>query len=127
MRTLTSKRTVLTAGGSALLLLSFHASAQPQSATRCADLVRVKIAPTDIGLPSGGEALVDFRPRLNAIRARTLVVWGREDRLIPMSHLDHAHAIPNVRTHTFEDCGHIPQVEMSEAFNNLLLEFLTSP
>src|SRR5262245_32022643 len=74
-----------------------------------------------------GEALVDFQPRLNAIRARTLVVWGREDRLIPVSHLDHVQAIPNVRTHIFEDCGHIPQVEMSEAFNNLLMEFLTSP
>jgi pyruvate dehydrogenase E2 component (dihydrolipoamide acetyltransferase) len=78
-------------------------------------------------LVRGGEALVDFRPRLNAIRARTLVMWGREDRLIPVSHLDHAHAIPNVRTHIFENCGHIPQVEMSEVFNNLLFEFLTSP
>ena len=78
-------------------------------------------------LVRGSEALVDFRPRLNAIRARTLVMWGGEDRLIPVSHLDHAHAIPDVRTHIFENCGHIPQVEMSEAFNNLLFEFLTSP
>jgi pyruvate dehydrogenase E2 component (dihydrolipoamide acetyltransferase) len=78
-------------------------------------------------LVRGGEALVDFRPRLRDIRAPTLVVWGREDRLIPSSHIESAAAIPNVRTHVFEGCGHIPQVEMAEPFNNLLFEFLTSP
>lgn len=83
----------------------------------------------DVGsqLFRGDDALVDFRPRLSSIRARTLVVWGREDRVIPVSHLEAARAIPNVRTHVFDGCGHVPHFELSEAFNMLLFEFLTSP
>lgn len=57
MRTLTSKWTVLTAGCGALLLLSFHALAQPQSAARCTDLARLKVAPGEIGLPSSGASI----------------------------------------------------------------------
>jgi pimeloyl-ACP methyl ester carboxylesterase len=73
------------------------------------------------------EFLVDFRSRLAEIGARTLVVWGREDRVVPVSHLNAASDMPRVQTHIFESCGHVPHFEVSEAFNTLLFEFLTSP
>lgn len=83
----------------------------------------------DVGsqLFRGDDTLVDFRPRLPGVRARTLVVWGREDRVIPVRHLEAARAIPDVRTHVFDACGHVPHFEQSEGFNTLLFEFLTSP
>jgi 4,5:9,10-diseco-3-hydroxy-5,9,17-trioxoandrosta-1(10),2-diene-4-oate hydrolase len=70
---------------------------------------------------------VDFLPRLPSVRARTLVVWGREDRVLPAAHAENARAIPGARIHIFDGCGHVPQLEAAEAFNMLLFEFLTNP
>lgn len=75
-------------------------------------------------LSDGTRALVDFRPRLKEIAAPTLVVWGKEDRLIPAQHAEAARAIPNVRIHLFDKCGHLPQLEHAQAFNALVTGFL---
>jgi 4,5:9,10-diseco-3-hydroxy-5,9,17-trioxoandrosta-1(10),2-diene-4-oate hydrolase len=63
--------------------------------------------------------------RLNTITAPTLVVWGKEDRIIPVAHARVAAAkIPGARLEIFDRCGHMPQLEHSDKFNKLVLDFL---
>lgn len=66
-----------------------------------------------------------FLEHLHKITAPTLVVWGQQDKIIPV---DLAHVaekrIPNAKLHIFDPCGHFPQIERSEEFNNLVLDFL---
>ncbi len=55
--------------------------------------------------------------QLKTIRTPTLVVWGREDRLIPLADGRHvASQIPGARSVIIGDCGHIPSVEQPRAF-----------
>jgi len=63
--------------------------------------------------------------RLGTITAPTLVVWGRQDRIIPVAHAQIAmDKIPGARLEIFDRCGHMPQLEHPEEFNKLVLEFL---
>jgi 4,5:9,10-diseco-3-hydroxy-5,9,17-trioxoandrosta-1(10),2-diene-4-oate hydrolase len=66
-----------------------------------------------------------IRKRLGTITAPTLVLWGRQDRILPVRHgIDAAEKIPGARLHIFEHCGHMPNIEYPEEFNRLLVEFL---
>ena len=59
------------------------------------------------------------------ITAPTLILWGRRDRVIPVSHAQRAHeAIPGSEVVIFEDCGHCPQLEIPERFTAEVLRFL---
>jgi len=63
--------------------------------------------------------------RLNTLKAPTLVVWGRQDRIIPVSHARIAAGkIPGARLELFDACGHMPMLEYPEKFNRLVLDFL---
>jgi 4,5:9,10-diseco-3-hydroxy-5,9,17-trioxoandrosta-1(10),2-diene-4-oate hydrolase len=68
-----------------------------------------------------------IRDNLHAISAPTLIIWGRQDRILPVAH---AHAarerIPSARLRVLDSCGHLPQLECPEAFNALVSEFLAS-
>lgn len=70
---------------------------------------------------------VDFRPRFKELRLPVLVVWGREDHILPARHADAAHAMPNARIHIFDRCGHLPQLEYAAEFNSLVTRFLRQP
>jgi pimeloyl-ACP methyl ester carboxylesterase len=62
------------------------------------------------------------------IRARTLIVWGREDRVNPLEiGLQLLRDIPDSRLHVFRQCGHWAQVEHQDEFNRIALEFLAAP
>jgi pimeloyl-ACP methyl ester carboxylesterase len=69
--------------------------------------------------------------RLDRIVASTLIVWGGQDRLIPLAHGErYAARIPAARLEVIEDCGHFPVLEQPEAVYRLLVDFLgvaTSP
>jgi pimeloyl-ACP methyl ester carboxylesterase len=63
--------------------------------------------------------------RLNTINAPTLVVWGRDDRIIPVAHAQIAvDKVPGARLEIFDHCGHMPQLEQPDRFNKLVLDFL---
>ena len=65
--------------------------------------------------------------RLASITNPVLVIWGRQDRVIPAAHADvAAKGLPNVRVQLFDNCGHLPMLEHPDAFNALLLDFLGS-
>lgn len=63
--------------------------------------------------------------RIDTIRSPTLVVWGREDPVFPLIHARLAQEmIPGAILHIFEGCGHCPQLERAEAFNDLVADFV---
>jgi len=54
-----------------------------------------------------------------------LVVWGRQDRVLPVEHVAEAeNVMPQARIELIDDCGHLPQVERTDAFLAALLPFL---
>lgn len=72
-------------------------------------------------------ALDQIRDSARAIRVPTLIVWGKQDRVVPVSHAHIARkSIPNARVHIFDRCGHAPMLEKPEEFNRLVAEFVTS-
>jgi pimeloyl-ACP methyl ester carboxylesterase len=74
------------------------------------------------------EALIgyDFRERLGRIGCPTLIVWGREDALVPVRDAaEFERSIPRSRTVVLDDTGHVPMIERPETFNRLLVEFLS--
>jgi 2-hydroxy-6-oxonona-2,4-dienedioate hydrolase len=65
--------------------------------------------------------------KLGAIKAPTLVVWGREDGLIPLSAGQMlVTEIVGSQTVILDHCGHVPQIECAVPFNTALLKFLAS-
>jgi pimeloyl-ACP methyl ester carboxylesterase len=63
-----------------------------------------------------------------AIRAPTLIVWGRHDRLVHHSvGRRAARAIPGARLLILSDCGHVAQLEAPERVAGAWLEFTTDP
>jgi pimeloyl-ACP methyl ester carboxylesterase len=74
------------------------------------------------------DAMVTPDHEIAALPHRTLVVHGRDDRVIPLANALHLLAtLPDVRLHVFGRCGHWTQIEHADAFNRLVLDFLTSP
>ena len=67
----------------------------------------------------------DYRDRLSQISCPTLVIWGREDVLVPARDADeYAQTIPGARKVVFDDTGHSPMMERPQTFNDCLAEFL---
>ena len=67
----------------------------------------------------------DLSPRLGEIGADTLVIWGRDDRFVPLDHgIKLVWALPNAQLHIFSKCGHWAQWEHADPFNRLVLDFL---
>ena len=62
---------------------------------------------------------------LTTIIAPTFILWGQQDRILPVAYAHVAEKkIPNVQLHIFDPCGHFPQLECPEEFNSLVLKFL---
>lgn len=79
-------------------------------------------------------ARVGWQPRLfdphlhkwlHRIDVPTLVIWGADDRIVPVAHsVEFTSRIPGAREATIPACGHVPQVERQDAFVELLETFL---
>jgi pimeloyl-ACP methyl ester carboxylesterase len=64
--------------------------------------------------------------RLRRVTAPTLVLWGRQDGLVPLVYAERwRDLIPNATLRVLEDCGHLPPIECPERFATAVLEFLT--
>lgn len=71
------------------------------------------------------EALAHPEEAIRGMTAPTLVVHGRDDKVIPLStSLTLLDWIDNSRLHVFGRCGHWTQIEHAAAFNELVLDFL---
>ncbi|HEX2574871.1 MAG TPA: alpha/beta fold hydrolase [Aquihabitans sp.] len=57
----------------------------------------------------------------------TMIVWGDNDRIIPVRHAHEAHAaVPQSRLEVFEGCGHFVHAEEPARFARLLRDFLAT-
>jgi pimeloyl-ACP methyl ester carboxylesterase len=73
----------------------------------------------------GVDALAAYEDRLSDIQAPTLIIHGREDRVIPMqTSLTLLNLLPNAQLHIFGHCGHWTQIEHKVAFNHIVGDFL---
>ena len=73
------------------------------------------------------DAMVTPDEEIAALPHRTLVVHGREDRIIPLDNALHLlRTVPDVQLHVFGRCGHWTQIEHADEFNRLVLDFVTS-
>jgi pimeloyl-ACP methyl ester carboxylesterase len=63
--------------------------------------------------------------KVKTIKAPTLVIWGKEDKLNPLAMGEaFAQDISGAQKVIIEQCGHVPQIEKAPAFNSALLKFL---
>ncbi len=86
-----------------------HTAAQPDSAAAFVKAARSLMA------------TLAFRRRVEkmeqTIRAPALIVHGAQDRLVSLAAIEHLHRVrPDWDLHVFEDAGHVPQLEVPEAF-----------
>ena len=59
------------------------------------------------------------------IEHETLIIHGRDDRIIPVSVSEHLfRCIKNSQLHIFGNCGHWTQIEHNRRFNQLVSDFL---
>jgi 4,5:9,10-diseco-3-hydroxy-5,9,17-trioxoandrosta-1(10),2-diene-4-oate hydrolase len=72
------------------------------------------------------DALQNTMFNLDKITAPTLIIWGKQDAVLPVKHAYFAkERIPNAHLHIFEQCGHMPNFEKPEEFNRVVSEFLS--
>jgi len=63
--------------------------------------------------------------RLRTIKAKTLVIWGKDDRLIPVKYCEpFITKMDNCRLLIIEKCGHRPHAEKPDLFNRAVIDFL---
>jgi pimeloyl-ACP methyl ester carboxylesterase len=56
-----------------------------------------------------------------------LVIWGKQDRLIPAAYAAPLQAeFPHAALQLLDDCGHVPMADCPEAFDRELAEFLAA-
>jgi pimeloyl-ACP methyl ester carboxylesterase len=71
------------------------------------------------------EVLMDTHEKIKRIKAPTLVVWGRQDKFLPISHLAaFQELMPTAEPIIMERCGHVPMIEFPKAFSQRVLSFL---
>ncbi len=78
-------------------------------------------------LPALGALIgYSFRDRLPQIEVPVLIVWGRQDLLVPVGDAERFEALigPNAQKVIFEDTGHLAMLERPGRFNELLAGFI---
>jgi pimeloyl-ACP methyl ester carboxylesterase len=86
-------------------------------------------------MPHWDEALRSFtrsggypslRHRLGEVQQPTLIVWGRQDRILgTRSATTFQRLLPNARLSWIEDCGHVPHLEQPKSVGMAIYQFLT--
>jgi len=71
------------------------------------------------------DAMASPEMAIRALPHETLIVHGREDRVIPLQNsLTLAQWIPNSQLHVYGHCGHWTQIEHAARFARLVGDFL---
>ena len=66
--------------------------------------------------------------KLGTLNKPVLLIWGRQDRVIPFSdHEQVLSAVPGVQFHAIDQAGHLPHYEQADQVNKLLADFLSTP
>jgi pimeloyl-ACP methyl ester carboxylesterase len=76
-----------------------------------------------LGNPALGTERLD--ERLASIKVPTLVVWGKQDKLLPIASGErYAAGIAGAKLVSFDKCGHVPPIEKTEEFLAAVTGFL---
>ncbi len=66
-----------------------------------------------------------FYERLSQLQPPAMFVWGDEDPLVPLAFCVHVtESLPDARQVVLNECGHVPQVELPEDTNGLIVDFM---
>jgi pimeloyl-ACP methyl ester carboxylesterase len=103
-------------------------------------LFPVKPTPEEVELSENSQIMARFlgwKPymhnpklihRLRRVKSPTLVVWGKQDRLVPLAHGEaYRNGIRGAELKVIDRCGHAPQLERPAEFVALVEEFLARP
>ncbi|MQF70046.1 alpha/beta hydrolase [SAR202 cluster bacterium AD-804-J14_MRT_500m] len=64
---------------------------------------------------------------LGRVKLPTLIIWGRQDAIIPLNSADLYHKmLVNSTLHVIDDCGHLPHIERPDQFLTTVLRFLST-
>ena len=64
--------------------------------------------------------------RASQIRQETLIIWGRDDRMLPYEQAHFAfRQLPKAELHAFSRCGHWAMIEQKDKFERLVIDFFT--
>ena len=98
-----------------LVRVRYEASVRTNDAYR-AMFVDARQAMKDLGITGD---------RVRAISTPTLLVHGREDKVVPVEVAwNMVRLLPDADLHVFARCGHWTQLERADAFNDLVAGFL---
>jgi pimeloyl-ACP methyl ester carboxylesterase len=87
--------------------------------------LRLRAAFTITKMQEAGERGSLSEQEVRAVKAPTLVVWGKYDELANPAGADRLEkTIPGARKVIIDNCGHMPQLERADEFNRLVREFL---
>ena len=63
--------------------------------------------------------------KLQSIITPTLIIWGSDDPVIPIVHLDEfVSSIKNCKFYQMNGCGHTPYVQDPTTFSSVVFDFL---
>jgi 2-hydroxy-6-oxonona-2,4-dienedioate hydrolase len=98
------------------MVISYQAAATVQA-----------LGETGAEAPGGSTAAIHnlFLEHLHDIKAPTLIVWGRDDRIIPVGNGAYLHAaISGSKLVVIPECGHGPALEQPEAWRDAVVAFI---
>jgi pimeloyl-ACP methyl ester carboxylesterase len=87
----------------------------------------------NVTVPMLRQAIRRWKPaamarQLSGVKAPVLLLWGAEDKLVPVSSIPRlAKALPNSTVVTIRGAGHFVYEELPEAFNEQVIRFLRKP
>jgi pyruvate dehydrogenase E2 component (dihydrolipoamide acetyltransferase) len=71
---------------------------------------------------AGGRQSLDLTDRIATLAIPVQLIWGREDRIIPVAHAEGlASRLP---VHILDQAGHLPHMEKAGEVNRLLKSFI---
>ncbi|MBL4801562.1 MAG: alpha/beta fold hydrolase [Emcibacter sp.] len=74
---------------------------------------------------NGVDAMVSAEEDIKSLTHKTLIIHGREDRVIPLQNAYQLMSyIDNAQMHIFGKCGHWTQIEYTDEFNHIVKRFL---
>lgn len=69
----------------------------------------------------GDRQLLDLASRADELDVPVQIIWGRDDRIIPVGHSGN---LEGARVHIIDDAGHMPMMEKAGEVNDLILAFV---
>jgi pimeloyl-ACP methyl ester carboxylesterase len=99
-------------------------TARPDLVDRVRKIMRGISVDGIVGDLTGMRDRLDFTPLLTQINIPTLIIYGADDQIIPLSEVEFMHqAIINSELKIIPDAGHLSNLEQPELFNQVVKEF----